>query len=79
VRLVLARASLLVCAGLAIGAATTLWATRFVGDLIFGVPVRDPATFVGAVLVLLAIGVFAAWLPARRASHLDPTVVLRES
>jgi putative ABC transport system permease protein len=77
--LVLTRVALLVGIGLAMGTGGTLWASRFVEGLIFGLPVRDPITVAGAVLVLSVIGVVAAWLPARRASHLDPTTVLRES
>lgn len=79
VTFVLTRVGLLVGVGIAIGNVSTLWASRFVSDLIYGLPVRDPMTFGAAVLVLTIIGGVAAWLPARRASRLDPTVVLRES
>ena len=44
----------------------------------YGLPPRDPATLVGAASILLALGVFAAWLPARRAVRIDPGAVLRE-
>lgn len=40
---------------------------------------RDPATMVGAIVVLAAVGGLAAWLPARRAARLDPAVLLREA
>ena len=50
----------------------------FVGPLLFQVEARDPATFAGAAGVLVAAGVLAAWLPARRAARLDPATVLRE-
>jgi ABC-type antimicrobial peptide transport system permease subunit len=46
--------------------------------LLFQVEPRDPATFAGAASVLVAVGLLAAWLPARRAAQLDPTTVLRE-
>jgi ABC-type antimicrobial peptide transport system permease subunit len=39
---------------------------------------RDPATFVGAAAVLLAVGILTAWIPAHRAARLDPAMVLRE-
>jgi putative ABC transport system permease protein len=45
---------------------------------VFGVQPRDPATVAGAAAVLAAIGTLAAWLPARRASRIDPAQVLRE-
>jgi len=40
---------------------------------------RDPATLVGAVITLVAVGALAGWLPAYRASRIDPAEVLRES
>jgi putative ABC transport system permease protein len=78
VRLVFQRVGVLIAAGLAIGLAGSLWAARFVEALLFQLEVRDPATFVGAAVVLVAVGVLAAWLPARRAARLDPATVLRE-
>jgi predicted permease len=78
VRLVFQRIGVLIAAGLAFGLAGSLWAARFVEALLFQLEVRDPATFVGAVVVLVAVGVLAAWLPARRAARLDPATVLRE-
>jgi predicted permease len=76
--LVLGRAALLVMVGVVIGGALSLWAARFVGTLLYGLEARDPATFAGAALALGIIGVLAAFLPARRASHIDPARVLRE-
>ncbi len=78
VRLVFHRVVLLVVAGLTLGLAGSLWAAQFVGPLLFHVEARDPATFVSAAGVLVAVGVLAAWLPARRAARLDPATVLRE-
>ena len=78
VRLVLSRVGVLIVIGLALGLAGSLWAARFVGPLLFQVEARDPATFAGAAGVLVAAGVLAAWLPARRAARLDPATVLRE-
>jgi putative ABC transport system permease protein len=55
------------------------WASRFVAaSLLFGLQPRDPTTFVAGALVLMAVGLVAGWLPARRASRIDPTRVLRE-
>ena len=46
--------------------------------LLFQLEPRDPVTFGGAAAVLVAVGLLAAWLPARRAARLDPATVLRE-
>ncbi len=78
VRLVLGRVGVLVAVGLVLGLAGCLWAARFVGALLFQVEARDPATLAGAAGVLVAAGLLAAWLPARRAARLDPATVLRE-
>jgi putative ABC transport system permease protein len=79
VRLVLRRAAILVGAGVLGGAALSLWASRFVADLLFGLPPRDPATLTLAAVTLAVIGALAAWLPARRAARIDPAQVLRET
>jgi putative ABC transport system permease protein len=78
VRLVLGRVGALVIAGLTLGLISSLWAAKFVGPLLFHVEPRDPGTFVVAAAVLVAAGLVAAWLPARRAAGLDPGTVLRE-
>ena len=78
VRLVFHRVSVLVVAGLALGLASSLWAAKFVGPLLFQVEARDPATFAAAAGVLVMAGLLAAWLPARHAARLDPATVLRE-
>jgi len=74
----LSRVASLVIIGVAVGAALSLWASRFVATLLYGLEPRDPATFIGAALLLGTVGLLAGWLPARRASRIDPTVVLRE-
>ena len=79
VRLVLARVALLIAGGVAIGAAISVWASRFVAALLYGLQPRDPATLLGAALVLAAVGALAGWLPAHRASRIDPAAVLRDS
>ncbi|MGH9199614.1 MAG: ABC transporter permease [Vicinamibacterales bacterium] len=78
VRLVFQRVGVLIAAGLAFGLAGSLWAVRFVEALLFHLEARDPVTFAGAAAVLVAVGVLAAWMPARRAAWLDPATVLRE-
>jgi predicted permease len=79
VRLVLARVGWMVALGLAGGAAISVWAGKFVGSLLYGLQPQDPGTLVGAALLLAFVALLAGWLPARRASHVDPTIVLRES
>jgi putative ABC transport system permease protein len=78
VRLVFQRVGILIAAGLVLGLAGSLWAARFVETLLFQLNARDPLTFAGAAAVLVAVGVLAAWIPARRAARLDPVTVLRE-
>jgi len=78
VRLVLQRAATLVVIGVVIGAGMSMWAARFATPLVFGVQPRDPGTLAGAAVVLGAIAAIAGWVPARRASRIDPARVLRE-
>lgn len=74
---VLGRALTLVALGLAAGLILCAWAGRYIESLLFGVAARDAMTWGAAVVVLLCVGVTAAWWPARRATRLDPTDVLR--
>ena len=78
VRLVFRRLGALIVIGLALGLAGSWWAARFVAPLLFQVQARDPMTFSGTAAVLIAVGLIAAWVPARRAASLDPATVLRE-
>ncbi|OFW21637.1 MAG: hypothetical protein A3G21_14665 [Acidobacteria bacterium RIFCSPLOWO2_12_FULL_66_21] len=78
VRLVLARVAVLVAIGIAAGTGLSLWLSRLVASLLFGLEPREPLTFVFAAVVLGSVGALAGWLPARRASHIDPARVLRE-
>jgi putative ABC transport system permease protein len=79
VALVLGRVAWLVGAGVIIGGSISYWAAKYVAPaLLFGLHPRDPATLITAALVLVVVGLITAWLPARRASRIDPTQVLRE-
>ena len=69
--------ALLVGAGILIGAVVSAWASKFVTSLLYGVEPRDPVTFVGAAAILAVVGALAGWLPAWRASRIDPAEVLR--
>jgi predicted permease len=79
VRLVLARVTILVTIGVAVGAGLSVWASKFVATLLYGLEPRDPVTLVGAAVTLAAVGAMAGWLPAHRASRIDPAAVLRAS
>jgi putative ABC transport system permease protein len=79
VRLVLSRVALLVGLGLVVGAGVSLWASKVVASLLYGLEPRDPATLIGAAVTLAAVGAVAGWLPAWRASRIDPAEALRES
>jgi predicted permease len=78
VRLVLSRVALLVGIGVVVGTAASVWLSRFVATILFGIEPQDPATFLGAVVVLVTVGLGAGLLPADRAARLDPAAVLRE-
>lgn len=78
VRLVLGRVVLLVASGVLLGALVSWWAASLVESLLFGLGPRDPATMIGAVTMLTVVGAIAGWLPAMRASRIDPARVLRE-
>ncbi len=63
--------------GIGLGLAGALLATRVIGDLLFGVGPNDPATFAAVSGLLLAVLLAGAYLPARRATRMDPMVALR--
>ncbi len=74
---VIGRGMLLVGIGLGIGVAAAMFLTGFIATFLYGVQPRDPATILGVVGVFAAIALVACWIPARRASRVDPLVALR--
>jgi predicted permease len=76
-RLVLTRALRIVVAGLIVGLAGAAGVTRVLQRFLFGVTPTDPIAFTIVTLLLMAVGLMAAWLPARRATRIDPCAALR--
>lgn len=67
----------MVVIGVAIGVPVALAGDRFVSSMLFGLKATDPLSLLGAVVILLLVAAFAGYLPARRASRVDPMVALR--
>jgi len=76
-RLVISQGMVPVIAGIVVGLAAAIGLTRLMSALLFGVSATDFATFVTVALTLGAIGLFASYLPARRATKVDPLVALK--
>ncbi len=65
--------------GIALGAAGALATSHWISSLLFGTTPTDPATFTAIAVLLLAVALLAGYLPARRASRIDPMVALRSN
>ena len=76
---VIAKTLRLALIGIVIGAAASLAVARGIASLLFAVTPNDPLTFTGTILVLTAVAVLAGYLPARRASRIDPMIALRNN
>jgi predicted permease len=77
VRLVVSDGLKVATIGVAAGVIVALWASRFVEPLLFEVSAKDPTTFVLVGGLLLLVALVASWVPALRASRVDPNVALR--
>jgi putative ABC transport system permease protein len=74
----ISRETLLVtAAGLAVGIPSALAASRLLGHMLVGVSANDPLTFIAVALTLAAVAALASYLPARRATQVDPIIALR--
>jgi putative ABC transport system permease protein len=76
-RMVLMEGGMLLVIGLVLGVIGSLLATRLIQGLLFGVTPNDPLTIAGVAVAMMAIGVAACWLPARRAAKVDPAIAMR--
>ncbi len=76
-RMVVAQGLKVVAVGVVIGLVIAAMSTRALGALLFGVDARDPSVFIGTALAMAGIGLAASYLPARRASNVDPITSLR--
>ena len=76
-RLVVGQGVRLTAVGCALGLAVAWGCSRLVAGLVYGVTPSDPATLLGAALSLGLVGLLASWIPARRATGVDPAITLR--
>jgi ABC-type antimicrobial peptide transport system permease subunit len=76
-QLVIRQGLVLIVVGLVVGVMAAYGATRFLQSLLFGVRATDPWTFGAVCGLLVFVGVFACYIPARRATRVDPMVALR--
>jgi ABC-type antimicrobial peptide transport system permease subunit len=77
-RMVLGEVAVLIGAGLAVGFGAALGATHLVATFLYGLQPNDPWTLAAAGIVLTAVALLAGYLPARRASKVDPMTALRD-
>jgi len=77
VRMVLGEGGRLAIVGVAVGSALTVAGARLIRGLLFEVSTTDPTTFVASAAGLLSVALIASYIPARRATRVDPLTALR--
>jgi putative ABC transport system permease protein len=75
--LVIGQGMILAGAGVVLGIGGALWLSRFLASFLFGVKAWDPIAFIVTPLILSAVALFAVWIPAKRATRVDPMTALR--
>ena len=75
-RLILQQGMTVVAVGILFGIVASIGLTRLIATLLYGISATDPITFLTLSLALLLVALVACWLPARRASAVDPMVAL---
>ena len=78
-KLVLTQGAALAAIGIGVGIIASLALTRLLKGLVYAVTTTDPLAFAGVITLLSAVALVASWLPARRASRVDPMNALRGS
>jgi ABC-type antimicrobial peptide transport system permease subunit len=76
-RLVVSEGMKVALIGICAGLVAALAVGRALSSIVYGVPVRDPATFIAVAIVLSVVALAACFMPARRAAKVDPMVALR--
>ena len=69
--------AILTLIGIVVGAGGAFWLTRLMKSMLFGVSATDPATFIAIALLLSVVALLATYIPARRATKVNPLVALR--
>jgi putative ABC transport system permease protein len=77
--MVLRMGGLLVCAGLLLGAIASLFLNRLIASQLWGVKPHDPLTMISVIATIAAVSALACFIPARRATRVDPLVALRHA
>jgi putative ABC transport system permease protein len=76
-RMVLARAALTALGGIALGTLLSFLATRAMRTMLFGISPSDPRTFIVVAAIMMGVALVAAYVPARRATRVDPMLAIR--
>src|SRR5262249_52814058 len=77
ITMIMREAGILLAVGLVVGAGLALVVTQAAASMLFGLQPRDPVIFILAIAALALVGLLASFLPAQRASKLDPIIALR--